>query len=68
MLMFNLGHLQPSRPSMGAWLVYGLGTENGNLRRYDDQGLLGEPVTDRRKLTRPDQVIQDRGLGEVTFA
>ena len=31
MLMMNLGHLQPSRPSMGAWLVYGLGTENRDL-------------------------------------
>jgi hypothetical protein len=31
MLMMNLGHLQPSRPSMGSWLVYGLGTENQNL-------------------------------------
>ena len=30
-LMFNLGHLQPNRPSMGAWLTYGLGTENQNL-------------------------------------
>lgn len=30
-MMMNLGHLQPSRPSMGAWLVYGLGTENQNL-------------------------------------
>jgi hypothetical protein len=30
-MMFNLGHLQPSRPSMGSWLVYGLGTENQNL-------------------------------------
>ena len=30
-LMMNLGHLQPSRPSMGAWLVYGLGTENQDL-------------------------------------
>ena len=30
-LMMNLGHLQPSRPGMGAWLVYGLGTENQNL-------------------------------------
>ena len=30
-LMMNLGHLQPSRPSMGAWLVYGLGTENRDL-------------------------------------
>jgi hypothetical protein len=31
MMMFNAGHLQPSRPSMGSWLVYGLGTENENL-------------------------------------
>ena len=31
MLMMNLGHLQPSRPSIGAWLTYGLGTENQDL-------------------------------------
>ena len=30
-LMMNLGHLQPTRPSMGSWLVYGLGSENRNL-------------------------------------
>jgi hypothetical protein len=30
-LMMNLGHLQPSRPSMGSWLAYGLGTENRDL-------------------------------------
>jgi hypothetical protein len=30
-LMANLGALQPNRPSMGSWLVYGLGTENQNL-------------------------------------
>ena len=30
-LMMNLGHLQPNRPSMGAWLTYGLGSENENL-------------------------------------
>ena len=30
-MMMNLGHLQPNRPSLGAWLVYGLGTENENL-------------------------------------
>jgi hypothetical protein len=30
-LMMNVGHLQPSRPSLGAWLVYGLGTDNQNL-------------------------------------
>jgi hypothetical protein len=31
MMMMNVGHLQPNRPSMGAWLVYGLGSENENL-------------------------------------
>lgn len=31
MMMMNVGHLQPSRPSMGAWLIYGLGSENENL-------------------------------------
>ncbi|MBO53297.1 MAG: sulfatase, partial [Planctomycetaceae bacterium] len=30
-LMMNLGHLQQSRPSLGSWLVYGLGTENQDL-------------------------------------
>ena len=30
-LMMNLGHLQPSRPSLGSWLTYGLGSENENL-------------------------------------
>ncbi|MBT6157100.1 MAG: DUF1501 domain-containing protein [Planctomycetaceae bacterium] len=30
-MMANLGHLQPNRPSMGSWLVYGLGTENQDL-------------------------------------
>jgi hypothetical protein len=31
MMMMNVGALQPNRPSMGAWLVYGLGTENQDL-------------------------------------
>ncbi len=30
-MMFNLGHLQPSRPSLGSWLCYGLGTDNQEL-------------------------------------
>ncbi len=30
-LMMNLGHLQPNRPSLGSWLTYGLGTENQDL-------------------------------------
>lgn len=31
MMMMNVGALQPNRPSLGSWLVYGLGTENQNL-------------------------------------
>jgi hypothetical protein len=30
-LMTNLGALQPNRPSLGSWLVYGLGAETQNL-------------------------------------
>ncbi|MBI1830675.1 MAG: DUF1501 domain-containing protein, partial [Planctomycetes bacterium] len=31
LLMMTCGETQPTRPSMGSWLVYGLGTENQNL-------------------------------------
>src|SRR5215204_183030 len=31
MLMMNTGHTQVGRPSMGAWLTYGLGSDNKNL-------------------------------------
>jgi len=31
LLMMNSGEMQPTRPSMGSWLCYGLGTENQNL-------------------------------------
>jgi len=34
MLMMNTGHSQVGRPSIGAWLTYGLGTENKNLPGY----------------------------------
>ncbi len=34
MLMMNTGAIQPGRPSMGAWLTYGLGTDNKNLPGY----------------------------------
>src|SRR5580658_9369310 len=33
-LMMNTGANQAGRPSMGAWLTYGLGTENHNLPGY----------------------------------
>jgi hypothetical protein len=31
LLMMNSGEMTPTRPSMGSWLCYGLGTENQNL-------------------------------------
>ncbi|MCY2965645.1 MAG: DUF1501 domain-containing protein [Planctomycetota bacterium] len=31
LLMMNSGETQPTRPSMGSWLSYGLGTDNQNL-------------------------------------
>jgi hypothetical protein len=34
MLMMNTGHTQVGRPSIGAWLTYGLGTDNRNLPGY----------------------------------
>ena len=34
LLMMNSGNAQPTRPSLGSWLTYGLGTENQNLPGY----------------------------------
>jgi hypothetical protein len=34
LLLMQSGHRQPTRPSMGSWLSYGLGTENENLPPY----------------------------------
>jgi hypothetical protein len=31
LLMMNTGNIQPIRPSLGSWAVYGLGSENENL-------------------------------------
>lgn len=31
---FQTGHQQPGRPAMGAWMSYGLGSENQNLPAY----------------------------------
>jgi uncharacterized protein DUF1501 len=31
LMLMNCGHAQMSRPSLGAWVTYGLGTENQNL-------------------------------------
>ncbi|TWU02335.1 hypothetical protein Pla52n_33850 [Stieleria varia] len=34
LLLMQSGHQQPTRPSMGSWLSYGLGTENQNLPSF----------------------------------
>jgi hypothetical protein len=34
LLMLNTGHMFAGHPSLGAWLTYGLGTENQNLPGY----------------------------------
>ena len=34
LLMMHTGNIQPVRPSMGSWILYGLGTENENLPGY----------------------------------
>ncbi|MEM9586477.1 MAG: DUF1501 domain-containing protein [Planctomycetota bacterium] len=34
LLLMQSGHQQPTRPSMGSWLSYGLGSENENLPSY----------------------------------
>ncbi len=31
LLMMNSGNMQPIRPSLGSWLIFGLGSENQNL-------------------------------------
>jgi hypothetical protein len=49
LLMMNTGHNQPGRPSLGAWLTYGLGTENQNLPGFmvlcpDQPTVVGPPL------------------------
>jgi len=34
LIQMHTGNVQPIRPSMGSWLLYGLGTENENLPGY----------------------------------
>jgi hypothetical protein len=34
LLQMHTGNLQPIRPSIGSWMLYGLGTENENLPGY----------------------------------
>ena len=34
LLQMHTGVIQPTRPSIGAWTIYGLGSENENLPGY----------------------------------
>ncbi len=34
LIQMHTGNVQPIRPSLGSWLMYGLGTENANLPGY----------------------------------
>ncbi|MFT4637635.1 MAG: hypothetical protein ACI8T1_000945 [Verrucomicrobiales bacterium] len=42
-LMTNAGALQPNRPSMGSWLVYGLGAETENLPGFVSMSPRAQP-------------------------
>ena len=42
-MMMNLGTLQPTRPSMGSWLVYGLGSDNQDLPGFVSMCPRAEP-------------------------
>jgi hypothetical protein len=42
-LMSNLGSLQPNRPSMGSWLLYGLGAVSENLPGFVAMSPVAQP-------------------------
>jgi hypothetical protein len=42
-LMSNLGSLQPNRPSMGSWLLYGLGAETEDLPGFVAMSPVAQP-------------------------
>lgn len=42
-MMTNVGALQPNRPSMGSWLVYGLGAETENLPGFVSMSPRAQP-------------------------
>lgn len=46
---FGTGHQQPGRPTMGAWLSYGLGSDNKDLPAYVvmNSGSGGQPLQSR---------------------
>ncbi len=52
------GHQQPGRPSMGAWLSYGLGSENENLPAF-------VVLLSRGSAARPDDPLHTRLWGSA---
>ncbi|MCZ6673138.1 MAG: DUF1501 domain-containing protein [Verrucomicrobia bacterium] len=46
LLLMNCGESRVTRPSMGSWLTYGLGTENQNLPGFISMCPNGFPVSD----------------------
>ena len=49
-LLMQTGHNQPGRPSLGAWSVYGLGSENENLPGFIVLGSGGRDPSAGKKL------------------
>lgn len=50
--LFQTGSVNPGRPSMGAWMSYGLGSENANLPAFvaltsNGRSKAGQPLYDR---------------------
>src|SRR5258708_23078761 len=73
MLMMNTGFSQAGRPSLGAWLTYGLGTENKNLPGFvvmcpDVPTTVGPPLWDSSFLPAIHQgsYISDKVLEKQT--
>ena len=52
------GHQQPGRPSMGAWLSYGMGSENANLPAF-------VVLLSRGSAARPDDPLHSRLWGSA---
>ena len=46
LMLMNCGDQQLARPSMGAWVTYGLGTENQNLPGFIAMCPGGYPIKD----------------------
>lgn len=70
---FATGHQQPGRPTMGAWMSYGLGSPNQNLPAYVVlvSGGGGQPLQSRYWgngfLPGNHQGVQFRGVGDAVL-